>query len=49
VAAASQASAANVFQATTTGTTALTMVNSIAVTNGIPSVSPAQDDTDQGL
>ena len=35
---ANQASATNVFQAATTGTTAITMVNSIAVTNSIPSV-----------
>jgi hypothetical protein len=29
----------------TTGTTAITMVNSIAVTNGTPNVPHAQDET----
>jgi hypothetical protein len=48
VAVASQASATNVFQATTTGTTAITMVNSIATTNSIRSVPHAQDDADPG-
>lgn len=45
---ASQASAINVFQATTTGTTAITMVNSIAVTNGMSNLPRAQNDTDPG-
>jgi hypothetical protein len=47
-AAASQVSATNVLQATTTGTTAITMVNSIAVTNGMSNVPRALDDTDPG-